>query len=183
MCLFSLLPYCWIETKKRKQQVEVRVPPATSILIVDKLHVLWEGGRYLIDSPSHHSTEYNSINFNNNSKNGGIYIFPRRTIVLFHPRTTVCFCIVCPTQSYLAIVLSPSISGHVCGGVVWRWLSRYTEALKLKRETFPCCISEIDIVICICCGERIWISLGSKVKSDQWEWNRNCEREVFKCLL
>lgn len=41
---------------------------------------------------------------------------------------------------------------------MWRWLSRYTEALKLKRETFPRCISEIDIVMRDCCGERILIS-------------------------
>lgn len=33
---------------------------------------------------------------------------------------------------HLAIVLSSSILGHVCGGVAWGWLSRNTHALKQK---------------------------------------------------
>lgn len=33
-----------------------------------------------------------------------------------------------------AVVLSSSISGHVCGGVVWGWLSRNTHALKQKGD-------------------------------------------------
>lgn len=70
----------------------------------------------------------------------------------------MCLCIVWPTQSYLDIILSPAISGHVCGGVVRRWLSRNTEALKPNWETFPHSSSEIDNVICSCFVERICIS-------------------------
>lgn len=42
-------------------------------------------------------------------------------------------------HSSQAILPSPSISGHVCGGVVRRWLSRNTEALRPSRETSPYC--------------------------------------------
>lgn len=57
--------------------------------------------------------------------------------IIFYPRIAVELCIVWPEQSYLAAVVSSSISGHVCGGVVRRWLSRNTEALKANGEIFP----------------------------------------------
>lgn len=62
-----------------------------------------------------------------------VWIYCDHTVVCVH------FYLFLHTHTeHLAVVLSSSISGHVCGGVVWGWLSRNTHA-------FPCCLFENDI--------------------------------------
>lgn len=85
-------------------------------------------------TPFNNTAVYNSINSYNYSKQWCYPYFPSvRAFVLYLTRRNSACAIVCPTQSYLAIILSPSIFGHVCGGVLWRWRSRITQALKLKK--------------------------------------------------
>lgn len=62
------------------------------------------------------------------------------------------------TKLSLALVVSSSISSHVCGGVVRRWLSRNTEALKPHREIFPHCVFEVYSVKCDCWRESLLMS-------------------------
>lgn len=165
----SLLPSCWIETERKEaasRRAESHLQPHFWLFI--NCAVLWVKNGTLqswTHSASRHSTEYKSINLNNNSEHSSISIFRWQELLCFFTQGQCFSALFDLHKAFLAIVLSPSSSGHVCGGVVRRWLSRNTEALKPNRETFPYCIPDIDndIAIYDCCVERIWIWLHSKV--------------------
>lgn len=155
-----------------------RVSDSESAALLVNCVFLWEKRQYLPPSLQQNTIQ---LTWTTIATNGGIHIFPQQVSLSFSTQGQACFGIVCPTQSNLAIVLSLSIPGHVCGGVLWRWLSRNTEALKLKRETFPCCTSEIDIVINSCVESLICTHLSLKVGQEQIK--ENCGIEVFQYLL
>jgi len=156
----SLFPR-WIEAG-RKGRIEPKAQRedilASSIPIVDELlrGPVGETGhpKAATDSPSRHS-EDKSIHLTDNGELSRMGIFPQsRATGLFSPRPTGCLCIVWLTQSALAVAPSPSVSGHVCGGVVRRRPSRNTEAREPNGETFPNCSSETDLAICSCFAPR-----------------------------
>lgn len=92
----------------------------------------------------------------------------RQASFFFYPRIAVELRIVWPEQSYLAAVVSSSISGHVCGGVVRRWLSRNTEALKANGEILPRCIFEVCTVNYDCCSKGVSVNEFSDVFFSVW---------------